>query len=707
MLMPRTIAHVGVVGCFAISQPLLDLLGRHPEFLVAHQIGSGSLVALAVALVWGPLLVSALGIGVAGQVSNRAALALAHGLLAIFAGATCLPILERVAGLPWPIEILLSLAIGVAMAVLYASRLVVRQFFDVLGLALFVLPVLFLFHSPAENLLLARADEIPSAPRIERPAPIVVMIFDELPVVSLMSRSGAVDARRYPHFAAFASDATWFKNTSTVAIYTETAVPAILTGLMPEKPSPPATYENLPRNIYTLLGDHYRIHRFEAITRLCPDRLCRDDRVGTIEGRTLLSDLALLYLHLLAPVELRPHLPRVTENWKGFAPSSSPVVEPAKLEGRAKKKARKEKELADKALSTGTDFQRFLREMDRPVDDRPTLHVFHMIIPHPPWRYLPSGRRYPGPADGYGITPHWSKDEWETTYAYQRHLLQVGFADRMLGQLMRRLRKLGIYEEAVVVVVADHGAGFTPTLARRTPVNENAAVWLLVPLLITRPGVAGGDVDERLLLTIDVVPTIADAIGAKIPWPVDGHSAFSETFPVRDQVEVVRSKIENHSYSFETLLSTREEALARKTRIFGAESGTRGLYVIGPHREMIGKSLSQLSLISGKDSRYVRLRGASRYLNVDLDASELPTLVEGRLEGFEIANKPVVAIVVNNQVAAVVPAYHTAKYGVSFAAMIPQKSLRLGRNRLAIFQVLGSGASTRMKLIEVSAKSRR
>ena len=69
-----------------------------------------------------------------------------------------------------------------------------------------------------------------------------------------------------------------------------------------------------------------------------------------------------------------------------------------------------------------------------------------MLLPHGPYLYLPSGARTrPGPRDllpGMNTVPGFH-DEFLTRHNEQRYLLQLGFADRLLGRLLRRLSARG------------------------------------------------------------------------------------------------------------------------------------------------------------------------------------------------------------------------------------------------------------------------
>jgi hypothetical protein len=66
-------------------------------------------------------------------------------------------------------------------------------------------------------------------------APVVEVIFDELPTATLMNPSGTrIDAKRFPGFAKLAAHSTWYRDNTTVADFTGRAVPAIETGIDPD-----------------------------------------------------------------------------------------------------------------------------------------------------------------------------------------------------------------------------------------------------------------------------------------------------------------------------------------------------------------------------------------------------------------------------------------------------------------------------------------
>ncbi len=135
--------------------------------------------------------------------------------------------------------------------------------------------------------------------------PVVLVIFDEFSGAHLMNRRGAIDAKRFPNFASLARGSTWYPNATTVADQTARAVPAILTGSRPSTGKLPIV-SGYPNNLFTLLGDDYRLDVHEMATQLCPESLCTRERepAGT-RLRSLARDLRTVSLRRLLPDDLR------------------------------------------------------------------------------------------------------------------------------------------------------------------------------------------------------------------------------------------------------------------------------------------------------------------------------------------------------------------------------------------------------------------
>lgn len=170
------------------------------------------------------------------------------------------------------------------------------------------------------------------------------------------------------------------------------------------------------------------------------------------------------------------------------------------------------------------DFRREVAEIE--ARDLPRLHFMHTLLPHVPWRLRPDGSSY---ADiGLpGYFSKWDNDQFKARFGQQRHLLQLGFADHLLGEYLDRLEAIGDLDRAMVIVTADHGISFVAGERSRGVNDVNVGGIAAVPLLFKEPGQKAGTVQPQPVQLIDVVPTIAAKLEIETPWAFAGQDMFS------------------------------------------------------------------------------------------------------------------------------------------------------------------------------------
>ena len=222
--------------------------------------------------------------------------------------------------------------------------------------------------------------------------------------------------------------------------------------------------------------------------------------------------------------------------------------------------------------NTAIDGMQFAREIGLP-NPPSTLYFLHVLQPHQPWALLPSGRHYNDPWVVPGVTDDWSQGEEKrlrpndllVEQALQRHLLQLRAVDRLVGTILRQLRRQGLLDRALVVVTADHGASFRAGgwIRRTTP--DNLPDIAAVPLFVKYPHQARGHEDRRSAETIDVLPTIADVLGIALPWDVDGRSLRSP--PVNREVQVATPRDTTIAGSFDFVESGAARRRAAKRNV--------------------------------------------------------------------------------------------------------------------------------------------
>ena len=676
-------AHIAALWTFAVVQPLFQLLERYPEFFATRGATSAEIVLLAVGVaILPPILLVALE-WVVGLVDRR----LAWALQLVYVGLLVAVIVLQAAPLhAAPALLAGGVAAGSAAMWGYARSAASRSLLSVLSPAVVVSVLVFLLFSNVTPLVLARGGGVETAAGDE-PPPVVFVIFDELPVHSLIGADGRIDARLFPNFARLAADSTWYRDTASVDQDTPYAVPAILDGRLPRRERLPVAADH-PHNIFTLLAGRYELHVREDATALCSPTLCRPG--GDVALPTMWGDLGLLYAHLVLPDRLEQEVPQVTREWSeldDIAETHAAVLDTRRTR-RETKRHRYRRLHANLAGGRWRRFEEFVDDIDGGA--WPRLHLIHVLLPHVPFQYLPSGRRYrlsPREAlPGFDHRPGYAV-QFLVRQSYQRHLLQLQATDRLLGRLLDRLKDVGIYHRSVVAVVADHGISFRVGHDRRLVRRANVEDIAPVPFFLKAPGQRRGRISDKPLRTIDVLPTIAELIGVHIPWAIDGRSALAPTVGAQRRRHIVSKKF-RHTYLVDTpgYQRAKRAALARKLRLFGSNT-----YAVGPRPDLFGRPLAGLSVLPPRGQRAV-IANARAYRRVDPSIRFVPTHVVGRiLKGLRGGGR-VVAVAVNGTIAATGRTFTLAgSQAEQFSVLIPERALKRGPNRLDILLASGHG----------------
>ncbi len=664
--------HLVALCSFAVAQPLLDVLGLHPDFFTARHSSPWELAWVALVLLLLPaVLLWTLERGV-GLFSGWLECALHRGLVALLVALTVLPPLGR-AALPAVATFGLAAMLGVAAAVGYARLKGVRSTATWLALAPVVFAAAFFSRDGVVMLMLRGEAPLVSVGPIERPAPIVFVVFDELPVTSLLDERGGVDSSRYPNFARLARRSLWLRSATSIDSMTLQAMPAILTGMLPGERRRPATASAHPRNLFRALGSHYAMHVVEPLTMLY-----RYDSPEGGENRlnSLASDLAVVYLHVLLPWQLAERLPPIDVGWGSF------VLPHQELSGRA------------------AAFRRFVASIEK--QEQPAFHFLHSGLPHSPWYYLPSGRVY-APFDWFMVKGRFLPDPAWSIEAWQRHLLQVGFVDRLLGELLDRLEEVGLYDECLLVVTSDHGMSFWPGQHFRSPVGHRYPEDVLgVPFFIKLPRQQRGSVSWRNVESIDIVPSIAHAIGLQLPWNVDGCSVFDESCPDRLKKVTFEARFRqphlNRRFELDPDIVLRPDTLRRKIGLFGTGSTPGGLHRFGPYARLVGRRVEELGSIGTAPGGAV-LAPMKRKLPIGREEQLVPARVMGFLEmPDDLRDRVHVAVAVGGIVRTVVAA-PVFKDRHRLAAMIPEAALEDEEAERTLYLVKGSPESPVLQLL--------
>lgn len=127
---------------------------------------------------------------------------------------------------------------------------------------------------------------------------------------------------------------------------------------------------------------------------------------------------------------------------------------------------------------------------------RPLFYFLHLYEPHSPYEPPAEYRGRYSPYDG-----------------------EIAYSDALLGRFIQRLKALGIYDDALIILFSDHGEGLNDHG------EDEHGIFLYreaiqVPLLVKLPGRrrAGEAIDAPVQLS-DVFPTVLEVTGARHDRP--------------------------------------------------------------------------------------------------------------------------------------------------------------------------------------------
>jgi Sulfatase len=659
---------------FAVAQPTYEAVAAASEFLVFGQAGRGQIIFFTLALAIVPPVLLWSVEWVAGLVIPRLRHVLHVAFVAVLAYLFGVVVAKSATGLRGlPVSIVALTGAGCLTAV-YLRWRPTRSWLRIASPAPLVFAALFLLASPVSALV--RADppsELPSETTGDA-APVVMVVFDEFPLLTILDESGGIDERLFPNFAGLAREATFFRNTTSVAARTPHALPAMLSGQHPSRSLAPIS-SRYPGNLFALLGRTHDVRAFESITGLCPSDVCPTNSWGRSQHRRALADWLRVWTKAVSPT----------------VGDEDPVA--AWLH---------EDTVPSEAVAGSQDNAWFL--LDRVNENQPVrfrqfldsidgqgtpFHFVHLILPHQPWRYLPDGLQYPPRSIGLVNYDERTAEAWPAVVNRQRHLLQAMYVDRLLGQVVDRLKQVGLYQRSALVVTADHGISFMPGLKQGTrtlhPDNAHEVAW--VPLLVKAPGQAHGETRDDNVMSVDLAPTVAQLAGMSVPWQLDGMSLLGDRRADADKVwfNTPGRPIHLDGESGYRRILRREV----QQRVGRPHEGVEGLFKLGAFADLVGTALDRWHL-SEPNRLTAKVDGIAAFADVDPSGGTVPSLVSGHLRGRSPSSgSGHVAIALNGTIAAVSELYTEGGQQQSFAAMVSPARMRSGANTVEVFVLEG------------------
>ena len=659
-----TFAELFAVSGLLIAQPVFDFLGKNARVMIIFRLELTDVVGFVLIVLFVPPVVVLAFELLIGAALPRARRWVHIAILAVLIGVIAGNYVKVSTHLGAAPRIVASVIVGAAIGFFIIRSVLPQQWLRFLAIAPLIFALLFVIASPASVLFFgdAKAANV----KIAHPARVVMIVFDEFPEESLLDGHGHVDSQLFPNFAKLARDSTWYRNETTVAEYTGRAVPAILTGRLPPINSALPISSKYPQSLFTLLGKTYTMNAHEFYEQLCPVSMCVEPTFKSPLDNLVLSGARVM--HNLMDLNRASWDHNVGFRFGFDVP---PGFEPA--------------------LTVGQDYLTSLGP-----STKPTLDYLHLLLPHEPWRYLGAGKDHKVGNPPLAFLTTFPRDPRKHQLGRELHLLNLQTTDWYLGQVFNKLKAMREYDNSLIVVTADHGVGF-PYRRYTTGADFDSIMW--TPLFIKAPHQGAGRptpgrVDDRPMLSIDVLPTMADILGVKIPWKVDGRSALGQ--PRRpDPITIIHNDI-GRAGRKQTFNGPAGFAKVLRSRA-APPTGDPALrlYRIGLYGQLVGTSTARYARESQPQLRGT-LSTPGGWNNVDPKSDSVPwTVAAGTVTGVTSRS---VAIAVNGTVAGL--AVVTA--GGQYYAMLAPQFFTTGKNDVTPYLVTGLRSSPRLTAISTA-----
>jgi hypothetical protein len=666
----------GLAGV-AITQPLLDLLGRNPPFFVAGRYEPSQIIWFAVIVAVVPATVVFGATALAGLLHRRGA-AVYHGVgVTLLAGLFVL-MLCRTVRLDGVVYVVPVVAVGAVTVALVEWRSnIARQFLAYLAVGNVAFVVLFLTTSPTARLIGADDDVAGQQGQVTVPpleGPVVLIVLDEFPVTAILRGDGSIIDTRYPNLARLADESTWFRNAASESRTTYVSTPSILTGVRADDDELPILQDH-PRNYFTLFGDRYPVNRYELVTDMVPPEVAEPAPAQPMTQ--LLDDASIVYRHRVLPPSLRDRLPPLDTGWGDFGeamPGGGPRADPM---DQVRKKSQEEILNGQPAV--------FRRQIDL-IDADPSINFIHSVLPHHPYRFTPWGEG-PLPAtrlpdevsSGRNKLPAPDDPAYDFMFreVYPLQAMQIGAVDKLLGEMMDHLEAVGAWDESLVVVMSDHGIDMTaPGFTRRVD-DTNAEEVFRFPLFIKTPGQAEGRIDDAPASTVDVLPSIIDLLGIDTDWELEGHSLFDGSERVIDRK--VASDIE----------PALRLAAAHQAQ-FPRGEDWMALAAVGEGEDLVGNPVGDYR-VAAPSPLHWQPDAAEVLQDLSVAEDPVPYILEGEVTGAD-SRPPELVVAVNGTLAGTLGGYLADGDAWRFTGYVGPL-FRDGRNEVVAYEVDRAGGA--------------
>ena len=132
---------------------------------------------------------------------------------------------------------------------------------------------------------------------------------------------------------------------------------------------------------------------------------------------------------------------------------------------------------------------------------------------------------------------------------------EVAYTDQCIGQVLRKLKKLGLYDSSLIIITADHGE----MLGEHGEQDHGYFIYqsaIKVPLIFKPPGSRKSQRISDLVGIVDIMPTICSMLEIEVPGQVQGQDLspyFSQKKPAAADRQIYCETMEPLSFDANSL----------------------------------------------------------------------------------------------------------------------------------------------------------
>jgi hypothetical protein len=649
----------------AIAQPILDLYGNNITVFSAAKLSAVEVLVFIAAIVLLPPVV-AIGLDrlslLFGPRVNEAFRLWLLGALAFFIGLA----VARWVGLNNNVgSIGVGAVFGLAIPWAFDHYRAVREWSRwlsivsvavVAGAVLQMQPVLFQSNGPASDAVIGKPE-----------FGVLQLVLDEFPLFAILDDNGNINSERFPGFAALAAQSTWFRDSVAPSNFTHQAVPALFASVLPPKEGSPFLAE-YPKNIFTLFASSADVSGVEPVSSLCPASVCggagdESSGVNATRMKNFFRDASYVYGQRVLPPVVRKKVPSIDGTWGGFGAVAEKFKEQFNIGALGQ----------SDAITNGVD--KFLKS------NAPAVHVVHALIPHAPWRLTPDNRVAP-------LSPSITTSNPDSIDgvrdAYQTFLYQLAAVDASVLDMVQKLKASDRWDTTMLIVTADHGISFIPTMPQRhsdfSDMSQSDDVYR-IPTFIKFPQQQTGSVSDCPVTNLDVVPTIIDVMQATTSWSFAGASVATDC-PLGRTRKVVSATGESHVFT--AGFSDTIKRVQHYAELVSNKGPIRRVAAVGNSASLIGTPIRASGSADGVAGWTVKQR--SMFSNVELGrGASVPSVIFGTVVATKELPEGTEGIVTINGVAAGVIGELSFGVGaIDYTAVLDYTLLTKGQHEIGL-----------------------